>query len=94
MKYKVVYNDCYGGFSLSKLAEELLVQQGHINPYDLPRHHPDLVALVSLLGKKASGEYANLDIYEVSGKYFIRDYDGQENVVEPEDLEWADPEKY
>jgi hypothetical protein len=94
VKYKVVYNDCYGGFSLSELAIELLVQQGHVNPYDLPRHHPHLVAMVSILGKKANGEYANLDIREVSGKYFIRDYDGQENVVEPQDLEWADPEKY
>lgn len=97
MKYKVVYNAKYGGYILSNLAEELLVQRGHVNPYDLPRHHPDLVAVVDLLKEKANGESwdaAKLQIAEVEGSYIIQEYDGMETVVEPKHMNWIDPEKY
>lgn len=76
MSHKVVYNACYGGFSLSLKAIDWLEQNAKdkslvskIKEYkrlneklywnyavdDIPRHHKDLVAVVEVLGNKASG---------------------------------------
>ena len=49
------------------------------------RTHPLLVKCVETLGKRASGEYAKLEIEEVSGDYYrIDEYDGIESVITPE----------
>jgi len=99
---KVVYNGCYGGFSLSEEAAKMFnerkgLKKGDemwINPrygyYEVPRHDKDLVAVVEELGlKKASGRYADLRITEVGNKYRIDEYDGWESVVEPEYEEYV-----
>lgn len=103
-KVKVVCNGCYGGFSLSAEAEQLLIKKKRWKPTDdsvpytksldykirnIPRHDPALIAVVEELGAKASGDYADLEIEEIKGdRYRINEYDGMENVVEPDDQEW------
>lgn len=89
---KVVINVCYGGFSLSKEASEILRDQGVDTdpcsgylPDDVPRHDKRLVEVVEKLGDKANGSCARLKvvgIYEPA--YKIVDHDGWES------LEWLD----
>jgi hypothetical protein len=92
---KVVYNGCYGGFSLSQLAADLLAKRKgwdeSDNRPDLPRHDHDLIAVVEALGcETASGDYAALAIFELPDgeRYRIDEYDGSERVMTPEDYEW------
>ena len=92
---KVVYNDCYGGFSLSKEAidwyKELTGKLGEIYARDISRHDPALVKVVETLGAKADGYLASLRVKEIKGnKYRIEEYDGVESVVEPDDIEWIE----
>lgn len=103
--YKVVYNDCFGGFSLSVEAVLWLRENGHgkiqkiaktyqIEPIDrthgchledIERHDPDFVRCVETLGERASGAFANLKVYKLNGnRYRITEYDGLEEVYEPE----------
>lgn len=95
MTWKIVYNKSFGGFKLSDLAVELLMQRGlPKDPYCvlIPRHHPELVAVVEILGSQAaSDEYAKLGIAEVTGKYLIDEYDGQETVKEAHEIDLKDP---
>lgn len=56
----------------------------------LERHDPDLVTVVEVLGKKASGSFSQLTIEEIDGDmYNIEEYDGQETVVTPDDIGWT-----
>lgn len=94
MSWKVVYNKSFGGFKLSDVAVELLVQRGL--PRDpwctkIPRHHPELVAIVEILGDKASGDFSNLSVTEVTSKYIIDEYDGQETIKEEHEIDLKDP---
>ena len=95
---KVVYNDCYGGFSLSKEAidwyKELTGKLGEICAYDISRHDPALIKVVETLGIKANGYLASLSVKEIKGnKYIIEDYDGMETVLEPDDINWIEVEE-
>lgn len=83
---KVVYNACYGGFSLSRKAIERLAELG--NPeaiqmieeglpdseslflYDTPRHDDLLVQVVEELDEEASGQYSCLVVHELSGEQY------------------------
>lgn len=94
---KVLYNRCFGGFSLSRIASKALVELGiDIDPKygylpdGISRHDPRLIAVVECLGLKASsGRSADLMIYKVDGDcYRIEEYDGAENVIEPSDYVW------
>lgn len=59
-----------------------------------PRHDPELVKTVEDLGEEANGSYARLRVKELKGnRYIIREYDGSENVVEPDDIEWITVEE-
>ena len=101
---KVVYNDCYGGFSLSNEALEWLLERGSrgVELYKNailwskgtwrgPRHDPLLVECIETLGEKANGRFGKLEIHELNGpKYIIDEYDGMETVEEPEDIQWID----
>lgn len=88
---KVVINTCYGGFGLSKEAEELYESRTgeFFSDYDTPRHDPTLVKLVEELGPSAAGaSFSDLTIVEVEGdRYYIKEYDGYESVVTPADIE-------
>lgn len=61
---------------------------------DYPRHDPELVKTVEDLGSKANGSYAHLKIKELKGNlYLIDEYDGNERVVEPDDINWITVEE-
>ena len=106
---KVVFNNCFGGFSLSAKAVLWLARNGHGKIKDIAqkyleslekahskygchlsgidRHDPDLVRCVETLGSlESSGGLAHLEIAEIKGnRYRIAEYDGTEDVIEPED---------
>lgn len=85
---KVVYNDSYGGFTLSDEAKEILEAKGYNDFYEIERHNKDLVEVVEQLGKRASGHYSKLEIKEIeSNIYYIADYDGYETVITPKYME-------
>lgn len=100
---KIVYNACFGGFSLSAKAVARAKELAPDDPNwakvdsrygfvdDVPRHDPTLVAVVEELGKSASGSCASLAITEVvSGTlYRIDEYDGNESVMTNDDYEWT-----
>ena len=57
---------------------------------EIQRHDPDLVRCVDTLGYLASGRFAALVVRELKGnRYRIDDYDGYEEVYEPEDEEYT-----
>ena len=90
----VVYNTCYGGFSLSKEACRRLVELGveganNDGSRHVCRHDPLVIQVVRELGNDADGDYANLSLVDVEGKYRIDKYDGSESVQEPDDIEWV-----
>lgn len=110
MGIKVVYNACFGGFSLSAKAAMRLFEMGvtelgealerekkepsnsifkdSFRP-ELSRHDPRLVQVVEELGEEANGSFADLQVAETSGnRYRIDEYDGNESVQEPDDIEW------
>lgn len=93
MKKKVVVNGCYGGFGLSKKAEELYRQYSGDTKTcvgDIPRHCPHLIRVVEELGKAANGLSAHLVIEEIEGnRYSIFEYDGAEMLNTPENMEWT-----
>ena len=58
---------------------------------NVDRHDPVLVQVVEELGKKANGDFANLQIDEVHGPYRIDEYDGNESVMTSGDYDWITP---
>ena len=102
---KVVYNSCFGGFSISRACAEWMADRGNTECMemldrddfygyldDAARHDPLLVMAVEHLGtKKASGSSAKLAVHELRGnRYYIDEYDGSESVVEPDDINWIE----
>ncbi len=93
-KNKVVFNDCYGGFGLSKEAKALykeLSGKEYTEGYDskaTPRHCKYLVKVVETLKEKASDNYAKLKVEETGCFYRIQEYDGTEWVETPDDIKW------
>ena len=103
MSIKVIYNSCYGGFSISrecaarmaflgnreaqKLLDETEYFHGHL--WETPRHDLILVQAVEELGSSASGSLSELKVHHLSGnRYIIEEYDGIETVIEPDDIAW------
>ena len=98
MKNKVVYNDSYGGFSLSKAARKYLAGFGiseDVHDYDIKRHDPRLVQVVENLGIAANGECADLQIMDIHDecRYHIEEYDGLETVTTPQNTAWIEIEE-
>lgn len=59
----------------------------------LPRHHKLLVEAIEKFGEEAGGMCSALEVVEIKGsKYIIKEYDGYESIVEPEDIEWIEVE--
>lgn len=99
---KVVYNACYGGFGLSEKACLLIAERKgftlepgttwryHDGLYNIDRHDKDLVEVVEALGKKASGPYSKLEIYETDCAFYrIDEYDGYEEVFTHDTQTWS-----
>lgn len=90
---KVVINNSYGGYGLSRKAIDWLYNNYNLDfPEDsdpLPRHDSRLVECVETLGDEASGEFAKLVVRTInSDKYRICEYDGGEWVETPESIDW------
>lgn len=83
---KIVINECFGGFSLSKEAYDFLGLEwdGYGFNFFNDRTNPDLVRCVETLGEKANGSHSYLVVVEVPDdvKWCITDYDGDEQVEE------------
>ena len=106
MSIKVVYNCCFGGFSISRACAQRMAELGNVEALEMiseseelfygylentPRHDPALVQAVEELGDDAGGRSASLDVYELRGnKYIIDEYDGSESVVEPDSIKWIE----
>lgn len=82
--YKVVINDCYGGYGLSEEVEEYLKTiTGVENPeWELDRHDINLINAITKFGKKANGFCASLTFENVpvGVDYEIQEYDGAESL--------------
>lgn len=83
---KVVINQCFGGYGLSDKAYELLGQAGFSRQDTIPRHDPNLVRVVEILGKEANASYSNLQVIEIpfdsEDGWSIEEYDGFESIHE------------
>ena len=99
---KVVYNNCYGGCSLSERATEMLndikgYKKGDrlwISPkygyFSCPRHDADLVKVVETLGKEASGVHSKLVVETITSPlYMLEEYDGIETIYTPNNIDWT-----
>ena len=86
---KIVINKCYGGFGLSRIAEELYKERkGITDPnwyyYDIPRDDPILVEMVETMGDQVNSSYSDLRIVEIPDdvNWQVDEYDGNEWVAE------------
>lgn len=83
---KVVINESYGGFGLSKKAYEFLGIEwdGYGYGYNEDRSNPDLVRCVETLKEDSFGRFARLKVIEIPDdvKWHIEEYDGAEWVAE------------
>lgn len=85
---KIVINRCFGGFGLSKIAIEKLMDLGlatNSTGCCIDRTDPRLVSIVESLKEKASSVYANLEIIEIPDDvddWYISEYDGLEHICE------------
>ena len=86
---KIVINKCYGGFGLSRIAEELYKERkGITDPnwyyYDIPRDDPILVEMVETMGDQVNGSYSKLRVVGIPDdvKWIIEEYDGNEWIDE------------
>jgi hypothetical protein len=89
---KIVYNACYGGFSLNKEEIERYKELGgtHRGPdYLIARDDPILVQVVE--EGKASGKYSDLEIRDIpaGSKYRIHEYDGMEYPKMIDEYVWT-----
>lgn len=55
-----------------------------LDPHDLERTDPDLIAVVEELGSEADGHYAELKVVNIPDdiSWYIHEYDGMEKVCE------------
>ncbi len=90
---KIVVNKCFGGFGLSREAYDYIGLEwdgfgygaGSMVDVKAWRTSPDLVSCVEILGSRASGNHADLDIIEIPDDvddWRIEDYDGVEWIAE------------
>ena len=93
---KVAYNDCYGGFGLSKRAIQWLGSHGIYDKYPgledlekLPRHEPLLIECIEELGDAVNEDDSTNNIkvktvYDTG--YYISNDDGLERVITPSQM--------
>ena len=82
---KIVLNKCYGGFSLSEYAEELLgLSDGWYDEMEV-RQDAQFIAYIEAFGAKRMGGYsAELVIVEIPDEctdWELDEYDGFESIV-------------
>ena len=83
---KIVINQKYGGFGLSKEAYEFLGLEwdGYGFAMDKNRADPKLVECVETLGERANGMCADLEVLDIPDdvEWEIQEYDGREWIAE------------
>lgn len=83
---KIVINECFGGFGLSKEAFEYLDLEwdGFGIADEIKRNDPKLVECVETLGERANGRFAKLKVVEIPDnvEWEITEYDGLETIEE------------
>ena len=89
---KVIVNRCFGGFSISPRALELLVEKKGLDPSQTEisthcselRTDPDLISVVETLGPAANTWASKLEVIEVPDgvKWHVVEYDGREHIAE------------
>lgn len=92
----VIYNNCYGGYVISKKVLKLYNKKmKEINPDVVPivdstnlfynRHDPVLVDIYNEFGNKLNEEYTDVKLKKIpkiyENHYTISDYDGLEEVI-------------
>ena len=85
----IMYNTCYGGFSVSNSAIEEYRRQcpeaQEVSCYSVERHDPVMVGIVQRMGERANGQCAKINLKEISAEYLgfyeIDAYDGMEHVI-------------
>ena len=85
----VVVHPDFGGFSLTSAGKRMFEEitgGDKFDSYDTPRHHPALLWLANNEAKDAFR--SKIKVIPVSGDYEIREYDGREWVVTPNDIRW------
>ena len=84
----VMYNTCYGGFSLSKAAvneyKRKCPEAQDVSSYRILRHDPVMVGIVQRMGELANGRCAKVELCKIPVQYVdyyeIEEYDGMEHV--------------
>jgi hypothetical protein len=84
----VMYNTCYGGFSLSDAAVDEFRRRCpealEVNARNVERHDPVMVQIVREMGAKANGMCAKIELKRIPAEYQnhykIGEYDGLEGV--------------
>jgi len=95
VKTGVLYNRCYGGFSLSLAADARCKELDSDFPEysrDIDRNNPTAIKVFHELGsEKFSGGFADIQFFPLKkgSKYRIDEYDGLESVEQPQDIEWS-----
>jgi len=84
---KIVINDCYGGFGLSKKALEklaLIKNKPDISENTIDRDDSDLVSVVEAMDEESWTRYSKLKIVEIPEgvEWQIEEYDGLEWIAE------------
>lgn len=78
---KIVLNKCYGGFSLSQYAADMLGVDCYCDPDEIREDVQLIIYIESFGSKRVSGGSANLRVVEIPNSYTdyeINDYDGIE----------------
>jgi hypothetical protein len=84
---KIVINNCYGGFGLSKEALALYNERSGAVvtcDFNIKRDDPILVEVVEQLGEDAANRFAELKVVEIPDdvQWQIEEYDGNEWIAE------------
>jgi hypothetical protein len=84
----IMYNACYGGFSLSQAAMDEYKRRcpdAKMSRYEVSRNDQVMAQIVKEMGEAANGKHAKIKLrpipVEYKDYYTIREYDGDENVV-------------
>ena len=84
----VMYNECFGGFLLSKAAMEeyrrLLPEEQEVCKRSVWRNDQVMVKTVQKMGKKENRQYAKIQLLKIPVEYMdyeIAKYDGNKHVI-------------
>ena len=94
---KVVISTCYGGFGLSKEAQEEFAKRKGIDPgnytdygyeniqeWEINRGDDDLISIVESMGASANSRFSELKVVEIPDgvEWTVEEYDGREWIAE------------